>query len=72
MAVTSVDLDPALIERARELTGERSEPAVPRPCAQEAHRVKAEGCHDRGDRWSRQLAEELGAPVVSPGESGDR
>ncbi|HMS73671.1 type II toxin-antitoxin system VapB family antitoxin [Gordonia sp. (in: high G+C Gram-positive bacteria)] len=72
MAVTSVDLDPALIERARELTGERSNRAVLDLALRRLIASKQKGAMIAGIAGLDNLAEELGAPVVSPGESGDR
>lgn len=68
MAVTSVDLDPQLIERARALTGERSNRAVldlalRRLIASKQKRAMIDGIAGLSD-----LAAELGAPVVSPNE----
>jgi len=70
--VTSVDLDPALIERARELTGERSNRAVLDLALRRLIASKQKGAMIAGIAGLDNLAEELGAPVVSPGESGDR
>jgi Arc/MetJ family transcription regulator len=72
VAVTSVDLDPALIERARELTGERSNRAVLDLALRRLIASKQKGAMIAGIAGLDNLAEELGAPVVSPGESGDR
>lgn len=69
MSVTSVDLDPQLIERARNLTGERSNRAVldlalRRLIASKQKRAMIDGISELSD-----LESELGAPVVSPSES---
>lgn len=68
MAVTSVDLDPELIERARELTGERSNRAVldlalRRLIASKQKTTMVEAIAELGD-----LEAELGAPVEPPTE----
>lgn len=66
MAVTSVDLDPELIERARALTGERSNRAVldlalRRLIASKQKRAMIDGIAELTD-----LEAELGAPVIPP------
>ncbi|MEU7633184.1 type II toxin-antitoxin system VapB family antitoxin [Nocardia sp. NPDC049220] len=69
MAVTSVDLDPQLIERARELTGERSNRAVLDLALRRLIASKQKGAMIRGIAGLTDLENEFGAPVVSPGES---
>lgn len=66
MAVTSVDLDPQLIERARALTGERSNRAVLDLALRRL--IAAKQKRDMVDGIARlsDLEEELGAPVVDP------
>lgn len=66
MAVTSVDLDPQLLERARELTGERSNRAVldlalRRLVASKQKHAMLDGIAELSD-----LESELGAPVRAP------
>lgn len=66
MTLTSVDLDPQLIERARELTGEKSNRAVldlalRRLIASKNKRAMIDGIAGLTD-----LEAELGAPVVVP------
>ncbi|MGQ4616436.1 type II toxin-antitoxin system VapB family antitoxin [Nocardia sp. R7R-8] len=69
MAVTSVDLDPRLIERARALTGERSNRAVLDLALRRLIASKQKGAMIDGIAGLTDLDSELGAPVVSPGES---
>lgn len=66
MAMTSVDLDPELIERARALTGERSNRAVldlalRRLIASKQKKAMIDGIAELSD-----LPKQLGAPVVPP------
>ncbi|MGN2636046.1 type II toxin-antitoxin system VapB family antitoxin [Nocardia takedensis] len=68
MAVTSVDLDPQLIERARALTGERSNRAVLDLALRRLIASKQKGAMIDGIAGLTDLENELGAPVVSPGE----
>ncbi|WP_306360824.1 type II toxin-antitoxin system VapB family antitoxin [Nocardia sp. CC227C] len=69
MAVTSVDLDPRLIERARALTGERSNRAVLDLALRRLIASKQKGAMIDGIAGLTDLENELGAPVVSPSES---
>ncbi|MEV3964030.1 type II toxin-antitoxin system VapB family antitoxin [Nocardia sp. NPDC050193] len=69
MTVTSVDLDPRLIERARALTGERSNRAVLDLALRRLIASKQKGAMVDGISGLTDLDNELGAPVVSPGES---
>jgi hypothetical protein len=66
MAVTSVDLDPQLIERARALTGERSNRAVLDLALRRLIASKQKGAMIDGIAALDDLEEELGSPVVSP------
>lgn len=69
MAVTSVDLDPQLIERARVLTGERSNRAVLDLALRRLIASKQKGAMIDGIAGLAGFADELGAPVVSPSAS---
>lgn len=69
MTVTSVDLDPQLIERARLLTGERSNRAVLDLALRRLIASKQKGAMIDGIAGLTDLDNELGASVVSPGES---
>ncbi|WP_063037320.1 type II toxin-antitoxin system VapB family antitoxin [Nocardia grenadensis] len=66
MAVTSVDLDPQLIERARALTGERSNRAVLDLALRRLIASKQKGAMIDGIAGLADLDNELGAPVVPP------
>ena len=66
MAVTSVDLDPELMERARALTGERSNRAVLDLALRRLIASKQKGAMIDGIAGLADLAAELGAPVISP------
>lgn len=66
MAVTSVDLDPELLERARALTGERSNRAVLDLALRRLIASKQKGAMIDGIAGLAELAAELGAPVISP------
>ncbi|MCG7611434.1 MULTISPECIES: type II toxin-antitoxin system VapB family antitoxin [Mycobacterium] len=66
MAVTSVDLDPELIERARALTGERSNRAVLDLALRRLIASKQKGAMIDGIGGLADLPAELGAPVISP------
>lgn len=68
MAVTSVDLDPALIERARDLTGERSNRAVLDLALRRLIASKQKGTMIEGIAALNDLPEGLGAPVIPPDE----
>ncbi|WP_067652945.1 type II toxin-antitoxin system VapB family antitoxin [Nocardia harenae] len=69
MTLTSVDLDPRLIERARALTGERSNRAVLDLALRRLIASKQKGAMIDGIAELSNLESELGAPVVSPDES---
>ncbi|WP_280357667.1 type II toxin-antitoxin system VapB family antitoxin [Nocardia otitidiscaviarum] len=69
MAVTSVDLDPQLIERARALTGERSNRAVLDLALRRLIASKQKGAMIDGIAGLTDLDNELCAPVVSPDET---
>ena len=69
MAVTSVDLDPELIERARALTGERSNRAVLDLALRRLIASKQKSAMIDGIAGLADLAGELGASVVSPEEA---
>ncbi|MCG2624530.1 type II toxin-antitoxin system VapB family antitoxin [Arthrobacter sp. I2-34] len=69
MAVTSVDLDPQLIERAKALTGERSIRAVLDLALRRLIASKQKGAMIDGIAELTGLETELGAPVVPPGAS---
>lgn len=66
MAVTSVDLDPALIERARTLTGERSNRAVLDLALRRLIAGKQKSAMIEGIAELTDLPEGLHAPVVEP------
>ncbi|MFV0458542.1 MAG: type II toxin-antitoxin system VapB family antitoxin [Actinomycetales bacterium] len=66
MAVTSVDLDPRLIERARELTGEPSNRAVIDLALRRLIASKQKGSMIDGIAGLADLPAEVDAPVVSP------
>lgn len=69
MAVTSVDLDPQLIERARALTGERSNRAVLDLALRRLIASKQKGAMVDGIAGLADLESGLGAPVVPPAEA---
>ncbi|GAB3755806.1 hypothetical protein GCM10027591_04890 [Zhihengliuella somnathii] len=69
MAVTSVDLDPRLIERARALTGERSNRAVLDLALRRLIAAKQKGEMIDGIADLSDLPESIGAPVVHPAET---
>lgn len=69
MAVTSVDLDPKLIERARELTGERSNRAVLDLALRRLIASKQKGAMIDGILELADLPDELGSPVDSYDDS---
>jgi len=66
MAVTSIDLDPQLIERARALTGERSNRAVVDLALRRLIASRQKGEMIDGIATLTDLEAGLGAPVVSP------
>ncbi|CAM2879350.1 type II toxin-antitoxin system VapB family antitoxin [Skermania piniformis] len=68
MAVTSVDLDPRLIERAKALTGERSNRAVLDLALRRLIAAKQKGAMIDGISELTDLGREIGAPVVVPDE----
>ena len=72
MAVTSVDLDPQLIERARALTGERSNRAVLDLALRRLIASKQKGAMIDGIAGLTDLEAELGAPVVSPASTASQ
>lgn len=65
MAVTSVDLDPDLMKRARELTGLPSNRAVLDVALRRLIAAKQKGAMLDGMEGLTFLATELGAPVVA-------
>lgn len=65
MAVTSVDLDPQLIERARALTGERSNRAVIDLALRRLIASKQKGAMIDGILELTDLPGELNSPVVT-------
>ena len=69
MALTSVDLDPQLIERARLLTGERSNRAVLDLALRRLIASKQKSEMIAGIAALPDLEAELGAPVVSPSQA---
>ena len=69
MALTSVDLDPQLLERARALTGERSNRAVLDLALRRLIASKQKGELIAGIAALTDLEAELGAPVVPPAAS---
>lgn len=64
--MTSVDLDPRLIERARSLTGERSNRAVLDVALRRLIASKQKGAMIDGIAELTDLEGELGASVVAP------
>ena len=64
MAMTSVDLDAKLIERARELTGERSNRAVLDLALRRLIASKQKGAMIDGVLELEDLPAELGAPTI--------
>ncbi|MDN5685258.1 MAG: type II toxin-antitoxin system VapB family antitoxin [Brachybacterium sp.] len=66
MAVTSVDLDPELIERARALTGERSNRAVLDLALRRLIASKQKSAMVDGIAALDDLEEGLGAPASPP------
>lgn len=66
MAVTSVDLNPELIERARALTGERSNRAVLDLALRRLIASKQKSAMVDGIAALDDLEAELGAPVTPP------
>ncbi len=66
MAMTSVDLDPRLLERARALTGERSNRAVLDLALRRLVASKQKGAMIDGIAALADLPTELDAPVVAP------
>ena len=69
MAVTSVDLDSKLIERARALTGERSNRAVIDLALRRLVASKQKAAMIEGIAGLTDLEGELGAPVASPSDT---
>lgn len=66
MAVTSVDLDPTVLERARTVTGAKSNRAVIDLALRRLIAAKQKGAMMDGIAALKDLPTELGAPVVSP------
>jgi Arc/MetJ family transcription regulator len=66
MAVTSIDLDPKLVERAKALTGERSNRAVVDLALRRLIASKQKDTMIDGIATLTDLEAGLGAPVVSP------
>lgn len=66
MAVTSVDLDPHLLMRARELTGERSNRAVIDLALRRLIASRQKGAMIGAIAELSDLPDGLGAPVESP------
>lgn len=64
MALTSVDLDPRLIERARMLTGEKSNRAVLDLALRRLIASKQKGAMLDGISQLRELPAEFDAPVL--------
>lgn len=71
MALTSVDLDPQLIERARALTGERSNRAVLDLALRRLIASKQKGEMIAGIAALSDLEAGLGAPVGPPSPAQD-
>lgn len=72
MAVSSVDLDPELIERAKALTGERSNRAVLDLALRRLIASKQKGAMIDGIASLVDLPNELGSPVKSSDSSEAR
>lgn len=72
MAMTSVDLDPQLLERARALTGERSNRSVLDLALRRLIASKQKGAMIDGIAALTGLEAQLGAPVVQPNETPSR
>lgn len=70
MTMTSVDLDPQLIERARALTGERSNRAVLDLALRRLIASKQKGAMIDGIAELVDLPVELDAPVAPPATPG--
>ena len=66
MAMTSVDLDPRLLEHARALTGERSNRAVIELALRRLVASKRKSAMVEGVAGLSGLPEGLGAPVERP------
>lgn len=64
MAMTSDDLDPALIERAREVTGKKSNRAVLDLALRRLIASKQKGAMIDGIAQLSDLPDGLGAPIV--------
>lgn len=69
MVLTSVDLDPRLIARARALTGEKSNRAVLDLALRRLIASKQKGAMIDGIAALEDLPTELGADVVAPAQS---
>ncbi len=70
MALTSVDLDPQLIERARVLTGEKSNRAVLDLALRRLIASKQKGAMIDGIESLEGFAAGLGSPVIPPDRTG--
>ncbi|MFV0405286.1 MAG: type II toxin-antitoxin system VapB family antitoxin [Propioniciclava sp.] len=66
MALTRVDLDPRLMQRARSLAGEKSNRAVLDLALRRLIAAKQKGTMINDIAALSELPAELGAPVVSP------
>ncbi|PWF25969.1 type II toxin-antitoxin system VapB family antitoxin [Ancrocorticia populi] len=66
MTLTSVDLDPQLIARARDLTGERSNRSVIDLALRRLIASKQKGAMISGIAELADLESQLGAPVIVP------
>lgn len=66
MAMTRVDLDPGLVERARELTGEKSNRAVLELALRRLIASKQKGATIDGIAELTDLPAGLDAPVLPP------
>lgn len=66
MAVTSVDLDPTVLERARAVTGEKSNRAVIDLALRRLIAAKQKAAMIDGIASLTDLPAELGAPVTPP------
>ena len=69
MAVTSVDLDPRLLDRAKDVTGAKSNRAVLDLALRRLIASKQKGAMIDGIAALSELPAELGAPNVAPGAS---
>lgn len=72
MAMTSVDLDPRLIERAKILTGAKSNRAVLDLALRRLIASRQKGAMIDGIAELADLPAELGAPVTRPGSAANQ